>query len=291
MTIDRKFAPLAAISAAAALFVLQAPAVQFTDVTAAAGIHFTHNAGRTGKKWLPETMGSGVAFFDADGDGHRISCCINGSDWIPRGRTPRRRSIATTATEPSPTSRSGSGLDIEIHGMGVAIGDYDNDGRDDVYITALGGDHLFHNEGGGKFRDVTRESGNRERAASASSAAWLDYDKDGKLDLFVANYVQWTPQDDLWCSLDGAAKSYCTPESYKGTSAKLYHNLGNGKFEDVTEKAGLADPTSKSLGVAVFDYNGDGWPDLFVANDTQPNKLYRNLRQRHVQRRRPGRRA
>ena len=123
--------------------------------------------------------------------------------------------------------------------MGVAIGDYDNDGRDDVYITALDGDHLFHNEGDGHFRDVTKESGIRNAAFSAS-AAWLDYDRDGKLDLFVANYVQWTPQGDLWCSLDGSTKSYCTPESYKGTSAKLYHNLGGGKFEDVTEKAGVA---------------------------------------------------
>ncbi len=114
-------------------------------------------------------------------------------------------------------------------------------------------------------------------SAFAASATWFDYDRDGKLDLFVANYVQWNQQNDLWCSLDGSTKSYCTPESYKGTSSKLYHNLGNGKFEDVTAKAGLADPTSKSLGVAVIDFNNDGWPDLFVANDTQPNKLYRNL--------------
>jgi hypothetical protein len=161
--------------------------------------------------------------------------------------------------------------------MGVAIGDYDNDGLDDVYITALGGDHLFHNEGGGHFRDVTKQAGT-QNAAFGTSAAWFDYDRDGKLDLFVANYMQWTPQGDLWCSLDGAAKSYCTPESYKGTAPKLFHNLGGGKFEDVTEKAGLADPTSKALGVVVFDYDNDGWPDLFVANDTQPNKLYRNLR-------------
>ncbi len=140
----------------------------------------------------------------------------------------------------------------------------------------MGGDHLFHNEGGGKFRDVTHDSG-IANAQFSSSAAWVDYDKDGKLDLFVGNYVQWTQQNDLWCSLDGATKSYCTPESYKGTSAKLYHNLGNGKFEDVTAKAGLVDSNSKSLGVVVFDYNSDGWPDLFIANDTQPNKLYRNL--------------
>ena len=155
--------------------------------------------------------------------------------------------------------------------------DYDNDGRDDVYITALDGDHLFHNEGHGKFRDVTKAAG-IQNASFGTSAAWLDYDRDGKLDLFVANYVQWSPKLDLWCSLDGATKSYCTPESYKGTRCRLFHNLGGGRFEDVGEKAGVGDPTSKSLGVAVLDYNGDGWPDLFVANDTQPNKLYRNNR-------------
>jgi hypothetical protein len=161
--------------------------------------------------------------------------------------------------------------------MGTAIADYDNDGRDDVYITALEGDRLFHNEGGGKFRDVTRQSGIANRSFG-TSAAWLDYDRDGRADLFVANYVVWTPETDLWCSLDGATKSYCTPESYKGTASKLYRNLGGGRFEDVSAKAGVADPTSKSLGVAVLDYDGDGWPDLFVANDTQPNKLYRNNR-------------
>jgi len=158
----------------------------------------------------------------------------------------------------------------------VAIADYDNDGRDDVYITALEGDHLFHNEGNGKFRDVTQAAGIRN-ANFGTSAAWLDYDRDGNVDLFVANYVEWTAKGDKFCSLDGSTKSYCTPETYKGTRSRLYHNLGNGRFEDVTEKAGLGDATSKSLGVTVLDYNNDGWPDLFVANDTQPNKLYRNL--------------
>lgn len=159
--------------------------------------------------------------------------------------------------------------------MGVAVADYDNDGLPDIYITALDGDRLFHNEGHGHFRDVTAQSGIRN-ASFGTSAAWLDYDRDGRADLFVANYVNWSPQKDLWCSLDGAAKSYCTPESYKGTSSKLYRNLGSGKFEDVTQKAGLGDNTSKSLGVVVFDYNGDGWPDIFVSNDTQPSKLYKN---------------
>ncbi len=134
---------------------------------------------------------------------------------------------------------------------------------------------LFHNEGGGKFRDVTAESGIRN-AGFGTSAAWVDYDRDGKLDLFVANYVRWTKEGDIRCSLDGTTKSYCTPESYKGQSSRLFHNLGGGKFEDVTAKAGLGDTTSKSLGVTVLDVDNDGWPDLFVANDTQPNKLYRN---------------
>src|SRR6476660_7007366 len=162
-----------------------------------------------------------------------------------------------------------------MYAMGVAVADYDNDGREDLYITALEGDRLFHNEGNGKFKDVTAASGIKN-ANFSTSAAWLDYDRDGKLDLFVANYVQWTAKGDLWCSLDGATKSYCTPESYKGTSSKLYRNLGGGRFEDVSAKAGVGDPNSKSLGIAVIDYNSDGWPDLFVANDTQPNKLYRN---------------
>ncbi len=264
--------------AAAAIYPVPAAdePVRFTDVTAAAGIHFVHNSGRAGKKWLPETMGSGCAFFDADGDGWLDILLVNGKDWKPGARHTTAALYRNNHDGTFTDITRGSGLDIEIYGVGVAVADYDNDGRDDVYITALGGDHLFHNEGGGHFRDVTRDSG-IHNAAFSSGSAWLDYDRDGKLDLFVANYVQWTAEGDLWCSLDGSTKSYCTPESYKGTSAKLYHNLGGGKFEDVTEKAGVGDPTSKSLGVVVFDYNSDGWPDIFVANDTQPNKLYRNL--------------
>jgi hypothetical protein len=252
------------------------PSVRFTDVTAAAGIHFTHNAGHTGKKWLPETMGSGVAMFDADGNGSLDILFLNGKDFIAHGRRTYSALYKNNGAGGFTDITRGSGLDIEMHAMGVAVGDYDNDGRDDLYITALDGDHLFHNEGGGHFRDVTRESG-IANARWGSSVAWLDYDRDGKLDLFVANYVQWTAAGDLWCSLDGTAKSYCTPESYKGNSVRLYHNLGGGKFEDATEKAGLGDASSKSLGIAVLDYNNDGWPDIFVSNDTQPNKLYRNL--------------
>jgi hypothetical protein len=250
--------------------------VQFTDVAAQAGIHFVHNAGRSGKKYLPETTGAGCAFFDFDGDGWPDILLVNGRDFAPGGRHTTAALYHNNHNGTFTDVTKGSGLDVEMYGMGVAIGDYDNDGRDDVYITALEGDRLFHNEGNGKFRDVTRESG-IQNANFGTSAAWLDYDRDGKLDLFVANYVQWSEKGDKYCSLDGKTKSYCTPDVYKGTRSRLFHNLGNGKFEDVTEKAGLGDASSKSLGVTVLDYNGDGWPDIFVANDTQANKLYRNL--------------
>jgi hypothetical protein len=268
-----------AVVAGAVLLTVAAPkdGPVFTDVTAAAGIRFTHNSGRAGNKWLPETLGSGCAFFDADGDGWPDILLVNSKDWTPRGRPSLSRLYRNNRNGTFTDITAGSGLDVERYGMGVAIGDFDNDGRDDVYITALEGDRLFHNEGGGRFRDVTKGAG-IGNASFGTSAAWLDYDRDGKLDLFVANYVQWSPKTDLWCSLDGATKSYCTPQSYNGTQSKLYHNLGGGRFEDVTARAGLGDATSKSLGVTVLDYNSDGWPDLFVANDTQPNKLYRNNR-------------
>ncbi|MBV9267684.1 MAG: CRTAC1 family protein, partial [Acidobacteriaceae bacterium] len=261
--------------AVAVLAVSPAVNVRFTDVTEKAGIHFTHHSGATGKKYLPETLGAGCAFIDLDGDGWADILLINGTDlsagahhFLPAFYHNNHNGTFTDVTR-------GSGLDVEMYGMGVAVADYDNDGLPDVYVTALGGDHLFHNEGHGHFRDVTAQSGIRN-ANFGTSAAWFDYDKDGKADLFVANYVTWSKEKDLWCSLDGATKSYCTPESYTGTSSKLFHNLGNGKFEDVTEKAGLGDKTSKSLGVVIFDFNNDGWPDIFVSNDTQPSKLYKN---------------
>jgi hypothetical protein len=169
-----------------------------------------------------------------------------------------------------------AGLALSLYGMGVAVGDYDNDGLDDIFITALGQSHLFHNNGNGTFSDVTKSAGLWGPNEFSTSAAWVDYDRDGKLDLVVSNYVQWSVPGDLFCTLDGTHKSYCTPESYKGTSVRLWRNTGNGKFEDATQKSGLNDPTSKSLGIAILDYNNDGWPDILVANDTQPNKLYLN---------------
>jgi hypothetical protein len=256
----------------------QAPAGhRFTDVTAKAGIKFTHNSGRAGKKFMPETLGAGGAFFDADGDGWLDVLLINSKDWKASQKGGRKSLHSLYRNNKNGTFTEitkGSGLDVEMYGLGVAAADYDNDGKQDVYITALEGDRLFKNLGGGKFKDVTAASGIKN-ASFGTSAAWLDFDRDGKVDLFVANYVQWSPDKDLWCSLDGATKSYCTPESYKGTSSKLFKNLGNGKFQDATARAGVGHE-GKALGVAVLDFNVDGWPDVFVANDTQPNKLYRN---------------
>jgi hypothetical protein len=271
------FGAVACVAAPAGSGTIAPAPIVFTDATAQAGIKFVHNSGRAGQKFLPETMGSGVAWFDADGDGWADILFINSKDWTPRGRKSLPALYRNNRDGTFTDITTGSGLDVEMYGLGVAVGDYDNDGRDDVYITAMEGDRLFHNEGHGKFRDVTKSAG-IANAGFGTSAAWVDYDRDGKLDLFVANYVQWTAKDDRWCSLDGKTKSYCTPVAYKGAASKLYRNLGNGKFEDVSKKAGVADPNSKSLGVAVLDYNGDGWPDLFVSNDTEPNKLYRNNR-------------
>jgi len=253
-----------------------APAAVFTDVTAQSGVRFVHNNGAFGKKYLPETLGAGVVVLDADGDGWQDLLFVNSMNWPghPGAKSYpalyRNRHDGTFADV-----TKGSGLDVEMYGMGGAAADFDNDGKVDVYLTALGSSHLFRNVGGGKFVDVTATAGVAS-AGFATSALWFDYDNDGKLDLFVAHYVDWSIEKDLFCTLDGKSKSYCTPESYKGQSGTLYHNRGDGTFADVTKAAGLFEATSKGLGVAMLDFDGDGWMDLFVANDTQPNRLYRN---------------
>ena len=249
--------------------------IRFVDVSKQAGIQFTHYNGAAGRKWLPETIGSGCAFTDLDGDGWADILLPNGKDWTPKGTRHLPKLYHNNRNGTFSDITKGSGLDIEMYANGVAVADYDNDGLPDIYVTALDGDHLFHNQGHGHFKDVTTASG-IHNANFGTSAAWFDYDRDGKADLVVANYVQWNPEKDVRCSLDGRTKSYCTPEAYKGESLKLYRNLGNGRFADVTKAAGLENSTSKSLGIVTFDYNGDGWPDLFISNDTQPNKLYRN---------------
>ena len=251
-------------------------AVLFTDVTRAAGIGFVHNSGASGRKYLPETMGSGVAFLDYDGDGRQDLFFVQSADWPGNRRHKTTQALYRNkgdGTFEDVTRKAG--LAVELYAIGVAAADYDNDGHVDLFINALGPDRLFRNRGDGTFEDVTEKAGVSD-PGFGTSATWVDYDRDGRLDLFACNYVQWSPKDDIFCTLDGVDKSYCTPESYRGATNRLFRNRGDGTFEDVSKRAGVYDPTGKSLGVVALDYDGDGWPDLAVANDTQPNFLYHN---------------
>jgi hypothetical protein len=256
-----------------------APGFQLVDVTASAGIRFRHNSGAYGGKLLPETLGSGCAFIDYDADGWQDLVFVNGMDWP--GHKRQRSTLQLYRNNRNGTFTDvtrEAGLDVELYGMGVAVGDYDNDGFSDLFVTCVGQNRLFRNTGNGRFVDVTRGSGLDRLQAFSTSALWFDFDRDGLLDLFVCNYVRWSAAQDVYCSLDGKQKSYCTPEAYRGETSWLFRNLGKGRFEDVTATCGIFDSSSKALGVAMLDTDEDGWPDVFVANDTQPNKLYRNLR-------------
>jgi hypothetical protein len=259
--------------------------IKLTDITAQSGLRFTHATGATGRKYLPETLGSGAAIFDADGDGRQDILLLSGTslaDDAPRGN-PALRLFRNSGAATFEDITAKAGLGVAMYAMGAAAADYDNDGHEDVVVTGVGQSRLFRNAGDGRFVDVTDRSGLGGRTGFSTSAAWIDYDRDGLLDLLICNYVRWTPKTDVFCSADGKTKSYCTPEAYPGATSWLYRNKGNGTFEDVTAAAGLFDPTSKALGVTVLDFDVDGWPDLFVANDTQPNKLYRNRRDRTFQ--------
>ncbi len=251
---------------------------EFVDVTASAGITFVHTSGAFGEKYLPETMGAGGVVLDIDGDGWQDLLLVDSSHWPGRGGDATHPVLYRNDGDGTFTDVTrGSGLTVEMYGVGGTAADYDNDGDVDIYLTALGDNWLFRGAGDGTFVDVTAEAGVADGGFS-TSALWFDYDKDGHLDLFVANYVEWTIETDLFCPgpRGGESKSYCTPESYTGQSPTLYRNRGDGTFEDMTERAGLSNPASKALGVAMLDFDGDGWMDLFVANDTQPDQLYRN---------------
>jgi len=254
------------------------PGFRLVDITMQAGIMYRHNSGAFGGKYLPETLGPGCAFFDYDNDGWQDILITNSMDWP--GHKRRRSTMRLYHNNRNGTFTDvtrAAGLDVEMYGMGVAVGDYNNDGFPDIFISCVGQSRLFQNTGRGTFIDVTQKAGLGNHQGLSTSAMWVDYDRDGLLDLFVCNYVKWSAETDIFCSLDGHIKAYCTPEAYHGATCWLFHNRGDGTFEDATAKSGVFDTSSKSLGVAMLDYDNDGWPDLFVANDTQPNKLYRNL--------------
>ncbi|HEY6122149.1 MAG TPA: VCBS repeat-containing protein, partial [Pyrinomonadaceae bacterium] len=203
-------------------------AIEFTDVTAQAGIRFKHNSGAFGKKYLPETIGSGCAFIDYDNDGWQDILLVNSTNWPEQKGGKSFPALYHNNKDGTFTNVTGqAGLAVDMYGIGVTAGDYDNDGNDDIYITCVGPNHLFRNLGNGKFADVTAKAGVGDPGFS-TSAVWFDYDNDGKLDLFVGNYVEWSPEKDIYCTLDNKNKSYCTPQTYKGQSATLYHNRGNG---------------------------------------------------------------
>ncbi len=260
------------------------PSITFTDVTARAGITFVHHNGAAGQKFYPELFGGGVAVLDIDGDTWPDLLFVNGRDWPASardasygagGKRARHGLYQNNRDGTFKDVLAGSGFDAaDVYGLGATVADYDNDGRDDVFMTTVDGGRLFHNEGGAKFSDVTARAGLRN-AEFAVSAAWLDYDRDGLADLFIGNYVRWSPGTEVVCSQDGV-RGYCGPNAYKPVAPVLYRNRGGGKFEDVTARAGLDQATDKAMGVAVLDYNTDGWPDVFVGSDRVPAKLHRN---------------
>jgi hypothetical protein len=288
------------------------PKVKFTDATDAAKIRFTHFNGPSGRKLLPETMGSGVAFLDYDNDGFQDVLFVNSCPW-PGGKhegpppTPALYRNKGDGTFEDVTK--GSGLDVSFYGIGVAVGDYDNDGFSDVFISCIGRHHLFHNEQGKGFRDITdaAQVGGpgklpdvsraefldwKEPIPFGASCTFVDYDGDGKLDLFVCHYITWSPKIDqaIGSSLGGGRRDYVQPKDFEAGYCALYRNLGGGKFEDVSEAAGVRvsdkdaigpkarkRPVGKSLGVVICDPDKDGWPDLIVANDTTRNFFFHNV--------------
>lgn len=273
--------------AAALLYVAATAAItpgNFVDVTQASGVEFQYQSSHTSKKYLIETMGSGVALFDYDNDGRLDLFLVNGApltDPMPKGAIPRKTGPRywnrlyhqkPDGTFEDVTEKAG--LQGVGYGMGVAVGDYDNDGFEDLYVTAYGGNKLYHNNGNGTFTDVT-ESAGVGGSGWSTSAAWVDLDNDGLLDLVVLRYLQWD-FDDIWCGEHKEGyRAYCHPDTFQPVSPLVYHNDGNGHFTEISAKIGLSKP-GKGLGIAIADYDRDGHIDLFIANDSMPEFLYHN---------------
>lgn len=252
----------------------------FTDVTVEAGLgDFRHDMGAYGQKLFPESMGSGGGFIDYDGDGWIDILLVgggtfrgSGQEWpVPALWLYRNNGDGTFSLK---TEEAGLG-NLTTYGFGIAVADYDNDGDQDFYLTSLYENMLFRNDGG-VFTEVGEAAGVTGGMFWSTSAIFFDADKDSWVDLYMANYVEWSLETDLWCTLDGVTRSYCTPEIYPGLSGRFYHNNGDGTFTDQTESAGFHPVPGKSLGIAELDFNRDGWPDLMVTNDTQPNLLFVN---------------
>lgn len=248
----------------------------FTPVPEDAGIRFTHYNARSPVKMLPETMGSGVAFFDFDNDDYPDLFFLNGSSLIGKPGGERTSQLYRNQGDGTFSEvTANSGLDDQYFAMGVGIGDFDNDGYTDLATTGADRARIYRNLGNGRFQDISSQAG-VDAKGFGSGVAFLDYDRDGWLDLFIARYVEWTPETDIPCSPDGTTRTYCTPELYPGISNVLYRNIEGKRFEDVSSESGIGEHLGKALGIAVFDSNGDHWPDIAVANDTAPNFLFVN---------------
>jgi hypothetical protein len=254
--------------------------VRFTDVRQAAGITFQHDATMSEEKNYIETMGNGLGWIDYDQDGLMDLFLVQSAaaEWYKPSR-PLRSALYHNngdGTFTDVTEKAGVGAE-GLYGQGVAVGDFDNDGYPDMLVTGYGHTILYHNNGNGTFTDVTAKAGVADEGNWSASAGWFDYDRDGYLDLLICNYLQWTPQTNLWCGEHKPGyRAYCHPDNYRGERLKLYHNNHDGTFTDVSDTSGVAKPEAKGLGVVLADFNNDGWPDIMVANDTWPNFLFLN---------------